>query len=887
MKDLIIIVPAVILCLASAAPHAFASGASLEPEPVELSTWSVPTIKWKLERPNRLVYEDFLKKHPHIKIRQAGGIKIEDSTNPAAQSMFLMAMAGDTAADVVQANPGSLTTYVEEGFLYPLDEFIERPGVEELLNEIMIPQLRDAVTVNGRIYAIPYDPVLTGLYFRRDRFMNAGLNPNRGPRDWDELYYYTQKLTEPEKGLYGYGLLTGPHNTAMYFSSYLWQAGGRMTIPGKLCPIGGELVDPEAFGTGGSLDRFPESCPGHGASLADAPIHWQVAFNRDPGVMALNFYKKLRWSQWTRCPQDNEPVDVRGVDYRTGDFIVPDEVRCPNGHLLTAETIEQLQENRKIYTGTVTMSSYYHMNEKLHSGEVAMLYSLCSEFVIGAQTFQPPSLYGYTPAPTGPGGISATGIGGNCAAINSQVKDPRVREAAWQYIMHLASDAAKRIKVDFHVESGYGELVDPKYLEKFGYEDYLNDSPKQWLEAYQALMENARYEPSPPGSKSIGVEIAAPVDALLYAEEDKLDEVDARALLNACAERGNKVLMGAADPGEMVAKRLAARKVAFMLIGVLLVGFVAWRWASRKTPRPMEATLPNPPPRRHLQAWVLMFPALAALLVWQYYPLAHVGVMAFQDYQVLGESSFIGLDNFINMFSSDIFWRSLLNTFYYVGLTIALGFFAPIILAILLQEVPRGSMFFRVVYYLPAVTSALVLMFLWKKLYDPTATGAINAWLIKLGLIEEPLGFLQEPQTAMLCIIIAAVWAAAGPGSIIYLAALKTVPDDLYDSADVDGASPLRKVMHITLPYLTPLILINFVGAFIGAFRATENKLVMTGGGPSYATHVLGLEVYYNAFLFLRFGYASAISWVLASLLIGFAVWQLRILKRVQFTTAK
>ena len=93
--------------------------------------------------------------------------------------------------------------------------------------------------------------------------------------------------------------------------------------------------------------------------------------------------------------------------------------------------------------------------------------------------------------------------------------------------------------------------------------------------------------------------------------------------------------------------------------------------------------------------------------------------------------------------------------------------------------------------------------------------------------------------------------------------------------------------MHITLPYLTPLILINFVGAFIGAFRATENIFVMTGGGPSYATHVLGLEVYYNAFLFLRFGYASAISWVLASLLIGFAVWQLRILKRVQFTTAK
>ena len=159
------------------------------------------------------------------------------------QSTFLMAMAGNTAPDVVHVNTGSLATYVEEGFLYPLDEFVNQPENKEWLEHILLPQMRDALTVNGRLYAIPYDPVLAGLYYRRDRFIDAGLPPGRGPRDWDEFYYYTQKLTVPEKGWYGYGILTGPHNTPFYFPSWVWQAGGRLAMPGKVCPAGAELVD--------------------------------------------------------------------------------------------------------------------------------------------------------------------------------------------------------------------------------------------------------------------------------------------------------------------------------------------------------------------------------------------------------------------------------------------------------------------------------------------------------------------------------------------------------------------------------------------------------------------------------------------------------------------
>ena len=124
--------------------------------------------------------------------------------------------------------------------------------------------------------------------------------------------------------------------------------------------------------------------------------------------------------------------------------------------------------------------------------------------------------------------------------------------------------------------------------------------------------------------------------------------------------------------------------------------------------------------RVHFTAWVFMVPAVLSVLIWAYYPLLRGMVMAFQDYRILGGTHFVGFDNFIQVMSQDVFWKALFNSFLYVGLSLSIGFFVPIILALMLAEVPRGKMFFRTVYYLPAVTSGLVIMFLWKWFYDPT-----------------------------------------------------------------------------------------------------------------------------------------------------------------------
>jgi ABC-type sugar transport system permease subunit len=139
----------------------------------------------------------------------------------------------------------------------------------------------------------------------------------------------------------------------------------------------------------------------------------------------------------------------------------------------------------------------------------------------------------------------------------------------------------------------------------------------------------------------------------------------------------------------------------------------------------------------------------------------------------------------------------------------------------------------------------------------------------------------------MISVIIPGIWSAAGPGCIIYLAALKGIPGEMYEAADIDGAGVLSKVFRITIPTLKPLIIINLVGATIGAFQASSNILIMTGGGPLYATQTIGLEIFYNAFVYLKFGYATAAAWVMGALLVGFTIYQLKIVKNLRFTAAR
>jgi multiple sugar transport system permease protein len=145
----------------------------------------------------------------------------------------------------------------------------------------------------------------------------------------------------------------------------------------------------------------------------------------------------------------------------------------------------------------------------------------------------------------------------------------------------------------------------------------------------------------------------------------------------------------------------------------------------------------------------------------------------------------------------------------------------------------------------------------------------------------------QDPALAMLACVIPGIWAATGPGCLIYLAALKTIPEEQFEAAEIDGAGFWRKTVNVVFPGLKALVVINFVGAVAAALQASSNILIMTGGGPNGGTEVAALLIFFEAFTRLDFGNATAMSWIIGSMMLGFTVLQLKRLSRMEFKTAK
>ena len=280
----------------------------------------------------------------------------------------------------------------------------------------------------------------------------------------------------------------------------------------------------------------------------------------------------------------------------------------------------------------------------------------------------------------------------------------------------------------------------------------------------------------------------------------------------------------------------------------------------------------------------MLAPAIISIALWSYYPLFRGAVMAFQNYKIVGETQWIGLDNFILVATDANFWTACVRTLKFVGWTLVLGFISPILLALMLSEIPRGKIFFRTLYFLPQLTSALVITLLWKLMYDPTENGMFNQILMFFGF--DKMTWLQDPAWAMVCCILPGVWAGAGMASLIYVAALHSLPPDYYEAAAIDGAGILSRFRHITYPQLLPLMVINFVGAFIAAFQGMGGIFLLTFGGPGDATNVLSLTIWKEAYNNLRFSTATTMAWFLGVALIGFTYLQIRILRKVEFRRA-
>jgi len=576
-----------------------------------------------------------------------------------------------------------------------------------------------------------------------------------------------------------------------------------------------------------------------------------------------------------------------------------------------------------------------------------------------------PDVTGMVPVPLGPNGIRGAELNARMMGLFSQIEEPAVRDAAWEYIRFYDGEEATEIKTRMMVEGGLGRFMNPELLQRFGYTEIERLAPKGWSETFRIAIETGKPEPYGRNSNVAYELMTFPIQkAEQLALNDKLPEDPEerlalmQELLKDAVVRANQIMIGIVTPAE----RLKRRIVAWIVLASILVTF---SFVFKRITKSFTAPTATGGERekawdfkRYGWAYVLLIPAVLAILVWSYVPLLRGSVMAFYDYKLIGESTFVGVDNFGDVLFDNVWWLSVWNALRYSMLVIGLTFVPPIILAIALQEVPRGKLLYRLIFYLPAVVTGLVTILLWKQFYQPSARGALNALVLRipaigfiglglillaicvafarrlwvhefhrpaygfivvglilfitcgslaapilfpsdetwLGLIihfparlfdftPEPYRWLTNPDTAMLACVLPMVWAGMGPGCLIYLAALKGIPDDYYEAADIDGATFLDKILFIVFPTLKALIIINFVGAFIGAwYSATGNILVMTGGGGN--TEVVGLHIWYKAFTYLNFGAATAMAWLLGFMLIGFTVHQLKILSRVEFRAA-
>ncbi len=271
--------------------------------------------------------------------------------------------------------------------------------------------------------------------------------------------------------------------------------------------------------------------------------------------------------------------------------------------------------------------------------------------------------------------------------------------------------------------------------------------------------------------------------------------------------------------------------------------------------------------RNQVLGLAFVAPWLIGFLAFTAYPILASLYYSFTVYNVIQPARFVGLQNYVNMFSQDATFPIITyNTIYMVVIGLPLAMVVAFLLAALLNNQLVARPVFRTIFFLPAIVPAVPLAMVWLWLYNPNY-GLINATLAAWGLHVIP--WLSSPALAKLSLIAINVWGQ-GTTIVIFLAALQDVPRELYDAAKVDGANGFHRLLSITVPMCTPSVLFVLITGLIGWFQYFTLPYIMTQGGPMQSTNVYSYYLFQNAFTFFKMGYASALSWVLFLIIVIF-----------------
>ncbi|MBT3343052.1 MAG: extracellular solute-binding protein [Gemmatimonadetes bacterium] len=882
----------------------------------------------------RAVLRAFLRDHPDYVFKPFAMPKIQGH---AMDTGPLMGISSGNPPHAIYVNFRQSSSYMNHGFLEPLEVLLARvlspnEGVRqstpdgEWLTEPSLAEIeaaRDAILSRvpepvwpvihrvadtdktgippGRhIWAMPTTVLAKVMLYRKDVFQQAGLDPRHPPGNWQELLDYGRRI-KALPGKYGITFAGGP---AISWGAYSLFASNGATF----------------------MDRGPEG-------------RWRASFNTPEMAEAIYFLLRLV----------DEPFEADGQTYKGIAY-----VGLPGNDA----------------------------SLKWERGQVGMQFSSLEDEMLASIN---PELVGIAPIPDSPRGAGGGDLNARMLGVFRDTS-PAQKLAVMEYIWFVASDKAKEIRTRVFVENGYGRFVQPHLLERFGYREILRQVPKGWQETYQRALAHGVPEPYGKNTQFIYDKVSEPINWALQQPLLELPREDALARiaegLDLYAERVDRYMLGELTEEEWTQRRTVGTSVLLFIV-VVFTGSLTWVWRIFSA---AEAERGNRHSWWHYRtAYLLILPSMAIVMFWQYAPLMMGAPLALFEYELVIDSAFVGIDNFATILYDGRFWASLGRTFYWVLLTVGLGFWPPIFVAILLDEVPTAGLkyFFRTVFYLPTVVSGVIMVFLWRQLYEPSESGffnqlllslnhlgpvgatlmkllALGVWLALIGLILsmawqlreltrpvrtaiiafgaglviatlmpvwsawvgpgdlvilargldpeqvtgfsgvatflsgfvgsfsiEPLSWVDDPDLAMLCVVLPSVWATAGPGCIIYLAALKTVPEELIEAATMDGAGILQRLAYITLPRVKFLILIQLVGAIVGSFKGGTNFiLAMTGGGPNGATRVLGLDIFERTFMELHYGLGAAMAWVLGAMVIVLTAYQLKRMSQAEFSTA-
>jgi multiple sugar transport system permease protein len=847
------------------------------------------TSRYNAQNRQPKIIRDYLAAHPHVRLVQWDGIRMPAE---GARASLAMAMAANIGPDIFETD---IRQAVEQRLAYPLTEWIGEDGVlangqpkltpdgqpdrngqvdadESKWPDWMKikPLYRQVVTVNGKIYSLPNrGGTYVGILYSKRLLHKAGLDPMYPPRTYDEFIRWVRLLYDPEKETFGLELTS----QSWAFAPWVATTGSSIVVQDRYCEKCGKQI---TFN-----EQATEFIDPSGHDLSRVVPTWRCNVASPECTAAVAFYHRLRWAPWIMDRQTREPIELTKQDLANSYVTVrgkrvyfgPDDIIEGSIGVTTTnltDTVKRLGRDLAMYplwSGDMTefqnlglqpddmgMMPFPGMNVKCRP----VLQASNSFFMIGKDVLR---------------------RGGPTEADKKAYRD-----LVWGMMWRICSPEGSDEEIRRKVAAGQARFLNPRDLERLGFDDYRREIPPENMLMWTGIEQGRILEVVEPFmGKWLQFRDFYQREVIDLVLRPSGKEFDYQTALKDLERDANTGIMFERPPEVLNQYRPKARLIAgFIALFLAFFTVLIVRDQMRKVESKagvFQGWLP----------WLMLAPAVASIALWGYYPLARGLVMAFQDYKVVGHSAFVGLNNFISIALDPNFYHYIITTFRFVLWNLGLAFFTPILLAFLLTEVPKFKVFFRTLFFLPQMTSGLVVTLMWKEMYAGTAQGTINRLLAPvLGIWDlKPVDWLGNPATVMACVIIPSVWAAAGIGSLIYLAALKSVPDELYEAASIDGTGILGRIWHITLPTIAPLVLINFVGAFIGTFQSMGQIFLLTFGGPGKETMVMGLAIWQEAYVNMRFSLATSYAWILGSILIGFTYLQLRILRRVDFRQAR